>query len=342
MKFCVSQLLLLAFAIACAGGRVADPASRSIVSEELRIPAADAGIELYLRNKHPAALDPAKIVLFVHGGGWGGEATFDLQLDGTSWLDYVAAHGWDAWLVDVRGHGASTKPPEMARPAAENPPIVRTDVALRDVGSATELILKRRGASRIALIGWSWGAAIVGTFATRHRESLSRLVLGAPGWLRSGPVDTTPLGAYLMMEPRFSVERAQRNVPPEKKAGLMPAAWIAQFEAAALAGDPEGAKQTPPVVRYPSGMVQDGREYWAAGKPYYDPSQIDVPVLVIHAEWDAMLPSSLARAVFDHLTNAPRRRFVEVGEGTHFVFLEKNRFQVFREVQLFLDEPARP
>ena len=55
-----------------------------------------------------------------------------------------------------------------------------------------------------------------------------------------------------------------------------------------------------------------------------------------------MLPSSLARAVFDHLINAPLRRFVEIGEGTHFVFLEKNRFQVFREVQLFLDEPARP
>jgi hypothetical protein len=28
----------------------------------------------------------------------------------------------------------------------------------------------------------------------------------------------------------------------------------------------------------------------------------------------------------------------EVGEGTHFVLLEKNRMQLFGEVRLFLDE----
>jgi hypothetical protein len=27
-----------------------------------------------------------------------------------------------------------------------------------------------------------------------------------------------------------------------------------------------------------------------------------------------------------------------IGEGTHFVMLEKNRMQLFREVQLFLDK----
>jgi hypothetical protein len=29
---------------------------------------------------------------------------------------------------------------------------------------------------------------------------------------------------------------------------------------------------------------------------------------------------------------------VEIGEGTHTVIMEKNRMQLFREVQLFLDE----
>jgi hypothetical protein len=29
-----------------------------------------------------------------------------------------------------------------------------------------------------------------------------------------------------------------------------------------------------------------------------------------------------------------------IGEGTHSVMIEKNRMQLFREVQLFLDEPA--
>jgi hypothetical protein len=32
------------------------------------------------------------------------------------------------------------------------------------------------------------------------------------------------------------------------------------------------------------------------------------------------------------------KRFVEIGQATHLVMLEKNRRQLFREVQLFLDE----
>jgi len=43
--------------------------------------------------------------------------------------DWIAERGFDAWLVDVCGYGLSTRPPEMDRPAAENPPAVRTDVA---------------------------------------------------------------------------------------------------------------------------------------------------------------------------------------------------------------------
>jgi len=30
---------------------------------------------------------------------------------------------------------------------------------------------------------------------------------------------------------------------------------------------------------------------------------------------------------------------VIIGEGTHSLIMEKNRMQLFREVQLFLDEP---
>ena len=46
-----------------------------------------------------------------------------------------------------------------------------------------------------------------------------------------------------------------------------------------------------------------------------------------------------AQAVFGKLTNAPSKRLVQIGQGTHLIFLEKNRMHLFREVQLFLDEP---
>lgn len=46
----------------------------------------------------------------------------------------------------------------------------------------------------------------------------------------------------------------------------------------------------------------------------------------------------MLHAYFAKLINAPYRRYVEIGEGTHAVFLEKNRMQLFREVLAFLDE----
>jgi hypothetical protein len=46
----------------------------------------------------------------------------------------------------------------------------------------------------------------------------------------------------------------------------------------------------------------------------------------------------MAHAYFAKLTAAPYKRFVELGEGTHTVMLERNRMQFFREILEFLDE----
>jgi alpha-beta hydrolase superfamily lysophospholipase len=42
-------------------------------------------------------------------------------------------------------------------------------------------------------------------------------------------------------------------------------------------------------------------------------------------------------AYFAKLSQAPYKRYVEIGEGTHNVMLERNRMQLFEEVQQFLD-----
>jgi esterase/lipase len=119
---------------------------------------------------------------------------------------------------------------------------------------------------------------------------------------------------------------------------LMPDAWFETWSAAVLATDPVGAKQTPPVVRTPNGTVQDTREYWSAGRALWEPSGIKAPTLIVVGEWDAGTPVAGAQAVFGKLSNAPYKRLVQIGEGTHVIFLEKNRMHLFREVQLFLDE----
>jgi pimeloyl-ACP methyl ester carboxylesterase len=103
-----------------------------------------------------------------------------------------------------------------------------------------------------------------------------------------------------------------------------------------------GSRQNQPVLRSPAGVRQDSRDYWEAGKPYYDPSRIKVPTLVVVAEWDGLNPPEQAQALFHKLPSGPDKRLVEIGEGTHFVMLEKNRMQLFREVQVFLGQVRRP
>ena len=57
---------------------------------------------------------------------------------------------------------------------------------------------------------------------------------------------------------------------------------------------------------------------------------------------DADLPSYMLHAYFAKLSNAPYKRYVEIGEGTHTVIMEKNRMQLFQAVQQFLDEKLEP
>jgi pimeloyl-ACP methyl ester carboxylesterase len=89
-------------------------------------------------------------------------------------------------------------------------------------------------------------------------------------------------------------------------------------------------------------VVADGREYWSAGKPLYDPAHIRVPTFLAHAEWDQDTPNYMLYAYFEKLTGAPYKRYVQIGEGTHTVIMEKNRMQLFQAVQQFLDEDFKP
>ncbi len=325
---------------------VARAAADELVMEEFMVPAVDSGIELYVRNKRPknlSSFSAEKTLLYVHGATYPSETAFDLRLNGLSWMDYIARHGYDVYLVDLRGYGRSTRPPEMDRPAAESEPIVRTETAIKDVGAAVDFILKRRGIRKVNLLGWSWGTTIMGYYTTLNNDKVNRLVLFAPQWIRRQDTASLTdsgarLGAYRTVSRNDAKKRWLTGVPENKQADLIPAGWFEAWADATFATDPVGSKQNPQVLRAPNGVVQDGREYWSVGKALYDPADIRVPTFLAHAEWDADLPSYMLHAYFAKLTNTPYKRYVEIGEGTHTVIMEKNRMQLFQAVQQFLDE----
>ena len=311
------------------------------------IPANDSGVQLYLKNKHPEGVKkfPAdRILLYVHGATYPSETTFDLRLNGFSWMDYIARHGYDVYAVDVRGYGRSTRPAEMDAPADQNEPIVRTETAVQDVGAAVDFILKRRGAAKLCLMGWSWGTSTMGWYTTQHNEKVVKLVLYAPQWLRNAASLTDPggkLGAYRTVTREAAKTRWLKGVDESKQADLIPPGWFDTWADATFATDPVGAASAPPVLRAPNGVVADTRDYWAAGKALYDPGDIRVPTFLAHAEWDADLPNYMLYAFFEKLQNTPYKRYVQIGEGTHTVIMEKNRMQLFEAVQQFLDEKVR-
>ena len=122
---------------------------------------------------------------------------FDLKLDGLSWMEYIAARGYDVWLLDLRGYGKSTRPPEMADKPDANAPIVRGETAVKDIGTAVDFILQRRNIARLNLLGWSWGTTLMATYTTQNASKVERLVLTRrrgsgkrPRWFRPVPASS--------------------------------------------------------------------------------------------------------------------------------------------------------
>jgi pimeloyl-ACP methyl ester carboxylesterase len=336
--------LILATIATLAATQVQAQAPR-IVMEEMMVPSGDAGIEIYVRNKRPADMAtfrPERTILYVHGATYPASTSFDLKLDGLSWMDYLAARGYDVYLLDIRGYGRSTRPPEMAEQAAAHPPIVRGETAVKDIGAVVDFILKRRNIPRVNLIGWSWGTSLMAAYTTQNAAKVDRLVLYAPGWIRKTaslvPVAPGALGAYRMTTREQARTRWLTGVPEDKKATLIPAGWFDAWADATWATDPVGAKQSPPMIRAPNGVLADGAEYWSAAKPYYDPASITVPTLLVQAEWDQDLPPYMAQTLFPLLVSSPGKRYVMLAEGTHTIIMEKNRLELFKAVQAFLDE----
>ena len=338
-------LVLPAFVLAGCAATPSMPDVPTLMVDDFRVPSKGAGIELFVRNKRPKGVEafpPERIVLFVHGVTFPSESTFDLSLDGLSWMDFIARAGYDVYLVDVRGYGGSTRPPAMSEPPDRNPPVATLAEAVDDVDAAVDFIRRRRNVERIGLIGWSWGTAIMGRYAATHGDKVERLVLYAPVWQRktvSGSTQGADVkAAYRLVNVATVKSRWLAGVAPDKHEQLVARGWFETWVAANLATDPWGSKQSPAVMRAPNGGLPTV-QLSGVWTPPYDPAAIKVPTLLVKGEWDADTPSYMAQALFPLLVNVPAKQYLEIGEGTHSIMLERNRMQLFRAVQSFLDGP---
>ncbi|KML57019.1 alpha/beta hydrolase [Burkholderia cepacia] len=319
-----------------------------IAFDELRVKTGTPGIELYVRNKRQASatrFGPERTIVMVHGATFSSGSLYDLPFNGTSFIDFLAVAGYDVYALDVRGYGLSTRPPEMERTAGENWPLVNTDTGVVDLGTVIDHVLERRSLEKVCLFGMSWGGTVAGAYTSRNNDKVHKLALLAPQWLsdRPVPIDTGgPLDAYRLVPVRESKARWLGTAPEHARASLVPEGWFEQWADFTLAEDPWSRERTLDRMRATNGPIQDIRDYWHAGRKYYEPSEIHVPVLLVHGEWDIDVPIDLAQALFLELKNACYRQWVEIGEATHLVLLEKNRLLAFNAIRDFYDRTFEP
>lgn len=312
-----------------------------LVTEEFMVPAGDGQGEIFVRSKRPEGLaaSPSRTLLFVHGATYPAHSAFDLPLGGLSWMDYIAGRGFDVWCMDIRGYGRSTRPAAMAQPPEANPPLMGGEQAVADIGAVAAFIRARRSVPKLVHMGWSWGTSLMGRFAADNPTLVERLVLYAPVWLREPAAGAPPpIGAYRSVTQAQARQRWTNGVPEGKRDGLIPPGWFEHWAGVTWASDPEGLRQNPSVLRAPNGSQADSRDYWRAGRPFYDAAKITAPTLLVVAEWDQDTPPSLAVALFPLLTASPGKRLVLLGEGTHTIMMERNRGALFQAVQVFLEE----
>lgn len=329
-----------------------------IATTDHRIAGATPGVELHVRNKRLAgrrAPDPDKVVVFVHGATFPGSVAFDhAMFGGGSWLDYLALHGFDAYLFDVRGYGRSSRPPPPSKFPQRDPPYARTPEAVADLGAVVDFVRERTGGAAVNLIGWSWGTALSGGYTAAHNEAVRHLVLVAPLWIiRNTPgmalsrwmMSSLPppltnnadfLGGFRTVNKAEARQRWLRGLDAAVAEKLMPQEefdrwWQALYEIQGSPGDKAQA------VLAPNGVMADLIDAWAGGRPTYQPEHIAVPTQLLVAEWDLDTPAYMAQELYARLTRAPYKRLEVLARGTHSMALEINRVDLYRRTREFLE-----
>ncbi|MDA0978058.1 MAG: alpha/beta fold hydrolase [Proteobacteria bacterium] len=311
-----------------------------IIKSDYRIPSVTDGHAVLLRNKHLNDEDhriPEHAVLFVHGATYGATATFDYAIEGESWMDCMAACGFDAWCLDLLGYGESDRPVVMSEPADRHGPIVDTEHAVAEVGRAVDFILKDRQIESVSLIGYSWGSAICGRFAGLFPEKVYALVLSGALWVEqdiASTPDRPEPGSYRTVDVEAVLKRWSTGLSAEAFAQIIPPDRARQWAEAVVGSDP--AFETLGVLRAPTGVIKDYLHCAATGEPWYDPGLITCPVQIVVGELDVETTPEQGQKIFALLQATPEKRITVIGHGTHTMLLENQRRALFDVVGSFL------
>lgn len=296
--------------------------------------------EVVLSGRERTAPKEGKVLLLLHGYSTPGYIAFDLDHENCSMMRYFAREGWDTFALDFEGHGLSTDPPLMDLPAAfpEAKAPIHSDVAINNVERVFQFIQGLRGVDKVYVLGWSLGASRTAPIYTiRHPDTVSKLVLFAPGYTNLGIAEGRRAGADLL-DTKIRVIPSRPSVEGwylfgSKPDIVVPGAFEA-FRDAMLASDPKSG-ELGGSFRIPAGRFVD----LLRANPEFDASKITVPTLVIRGALDTFSLQEDCKLLTDQLGSTVKK-FVEVPDASHMIPYEKANLQFFKIVKEFLEGKA--
>ncbi len=309
---------------------------------------ANAGkrVGLFVRQKINKQGRGGRPVVLMIGGATGSVVpVFDLQFENYSWMDHLAAAGFDVFAMDLTGYGLSPRPmmddpcnfstaeqqqylvpKRLAQPCAPSYPFQLTTIQSDwdEIGRVVDYLRRVRNVDKVSLVGYSRGGARAAGYTAKNPGKVDKLFLLAPGrYLRLSPTDApiplprpgvpgTLIGASDLNNLWNTQVKCQTQVTPR----IQPA-----ITASVLESDPTGSTWgAAGVRRAPVWNSPDGFLYWGWNATLA--GQVRVPTLIIRGETDSQVPISDIRDLLGDLVGAPQKVFIQVECASHYLFWE--------------------
>jgi len=294
------------------------------------------GGDVLLLRRWPGAGDP---VLYVHGATFPSALSVGYRFGGRSWADDLNRRGFDVWGFDFLGFGGSTRPRQMAAPAAGVPPLGRAAEASRQIAVVIDHIRKQRSGASVHIVAHSWGSIATGLFATEQAGDVGRLVLFGPIARRQveGLPAAETIGAWRDVSIAEQLKRFVEDVPPSHPPVLIEPD-LAEWGPAYLATDPDAVGRVPPAVRIPNGPQADIIAAMS-GRLAYEPARVLPPTLIVRGAWDNLCQDADAAWLTGAL-GAREKADVVIPQATHLMHLEHGREGLFAATAAWLARTA--
>lgn len=285
-----------------------------------------------------------RVVLFIHGAGTPSEVAFDLQYQDYSWMEYLAAAGFDVFAMDMTGYGRSTRPAAMNDPcnlstaqqlALEPPgqsvtcppsygqPITTLASDWNDIGAVVDYLRALRAAPQLTLVAWSLGGPRAGGYAAQHPDKVNRLVLLAPAYARDStpraPAGTAAAAAFMNTQSSaelMTLWNAQVGCTEQYDWRASQAVWQAMLDS-----DPVGASWGSGVRRAPT-VANAG---WSSAMV----AATRIPTLMITGQHDKQVAPAHVQDLYADL-GAPSKVLIDLACSSHNAAWEKNHLLLFQ------------